>query len=342
MKKIICALSFVFLLAFIAGCENSDKKTSDEKTTTKIITTNSNTTRLTTTNATTTKDNREYHKVTYSNISTNSTMKVYYLDDEFNEYPITSGNEYPADFDGVSCTVKNTDTTKSILFAIFTGSLLDDVYEVKPGETKNIYHRQLNDDMNLLVEEFKSYSINYTQITDTTVKVYDYSDTFNPKEIPSGTKVLKYSNIYPVVENNKDERISINVKTQYNTFIKALDTDNEYSFDAIRVLDDIEIEAVALTGNNLTINIDSKYGDSIYFSSYCIDSYDDFLLVEDGEIFPSGCKASFTVYNDTDSSVTVDVTFNGNKKSYSVPVNDYGFVIDDSIYPTTDILVEIK
>lgn len=330
MKKIIGVLFFLFTIVFLCGCEITTKdKTTEDKTTDTITTIN---------------PDEVYHKVIYSNSVTYAEMKVYYLDSDFNEHPITSGNDYPESFDGVSCTVKNTDSTKSILFAIFTGELLDDVYEIKPGEVKNVYHRQLTDDMELKVEEFQSYSISYSAIANTSIKIYDYSDFDNPKELESGTKVLKYTSIYPVVVNNTIDRVLLNVKYNDKTLIKTLDPEYEFESEPLRMLNDTVIETTILTGNSLSISVDPKYdADSLFISSYYIDTlFDENQDVEDGGIIPYGCKVEFTIYNDLGSSITLNITFNGKTLSYTVPVNDSGYQIEDEIIPTTDIVVEVN
>ena len=199
--------------------------------------------------------------------------------------------------------------------------------------------------MELKVEEYQSYTISFTSIANTSIKIFDYSDFDNPKELVSGTKVLKYSSIYPVIVNNTTNRVLLNVKYDDKTLIKTLDTGGEeYQLDAFIMLSDTVIETKELTGNSLSINIDPKYdAEYIYISSYYIDTLnDENQNVEDGGIIPNGCKVGFTIYNDLGVTITLNITCNGNTLSYTVPVNEEGYHINDDIIPTTDVVVEVK
>lgn len=352
MKKAVrLVFSFVFIALtslVLVACDSNKNNNTKEK-----ITTNTNTTKSSSSDL----DPSNSYTVTYLSEVENINMNVFwneFKDDELlpTEHPLTSGDRVLKDEPICAEITNNSD--KDALAIIFIDGVVSDFKKVEKGKTQstNFYNRKLDGDMIIKVEEYKEHNISYTTLTNTTVKVYNYEDTSDIKEISNGGKITKYSRYRVEITNNKDKRILAKITLGNNEYLKTVNAGDSYETDVMYIENDLNVETLEITGYTVTTNIDSSISvddgeDGFIVYSIYYDEFDEnsVIMDEDNTIIPAGMAIHMSVFNLYQTPLTITVTYGDVTKTFSVPYNEGGKLVPEDqseiIIPTGNVTINI-
>ena len=346
MKKLYKLIESIIITIFFAlglvAC-SFDTTTTKESTTTKENTTTKSLT----------PDNS--YTVSYSSDVNNVIMDVFwneFSEDSFLpiEHELESGVRVLKD-EFICADVTNNSNIAVVAIIYINDEVID--YRKVDANTKmnpGFYNRQLTGNMVIKVEEYKNYSITYTALSNTTINVYDYSNTDDVKEVASGSKLDRFNPYRIKVTNNKDKYILVLISYSNKTFRKTVDGNSEYETDTLYVENNVEIETLEVTGYNLTVNVDPTIStdtddnEFIWFTIFYVE-YDDEVVPIDldssEKIIPTGMNIKITMFNSYTTPITITITYGSTTKTFSIEPNDSGLETD-LVLPTDDVTVTIS
>lgn len=283
------------------------------------------------------------YKVYYSSDVENVVIKAFWNDFDAGilpeEVPFDSGAELVEDT--LICIEVTNNNTVPVMLVLYINDQVEDYTKIEANSEGHFYNRQLDGKMDLKVEQYENYTINYNALTNTTIKVYNSENTFDLKEIENGSSSIKHTSLYIEVENNSSSKVMLTITYNDNSLVKIIDKDEEYQASNLYLEGNMIIETKTITGYSFVINIDSSVDTELVMVNAFYDDVDGAVYLEEGDIIPTGAKVHLVVFNATESNVEVKLMFGSTTETITVGYSDSGYETNSYII-TDNLTITVK
>lgn len=283
------------------------------------------------------------YKVYYSSDVENVVIKAFWNDFDAGilpeEVPFDSGAELVEDTP--ICIEVTNNNTVPVMLVLYINDQVEDYKKIEANSEGQFYNRQLDGKMDLKVEQYENYTINYTALTNTTIKVYNSENTFDLKEIENGSSSIKHTSLYIEVKNNSSSKVMLTITYNDNSLVKIIDKDEEYQASNLYLEGNMVIETKTITGYSFVINIDSSVDTELVMANAFYDDVDGAVYLEEGDIIPTGAKVHLVVFNATESNVEVKLMFGSTTETITVGYSDSGYETDSYLI-TDNLTITVK
>jgi len=283
------------------------------------------------------------YKVYYSSDVENVVIKAFWNDFDAGflpeEVPFDSGAELVEDTP--ICIEVTNNNTVPVMLVLYINDQVEDYTKIEANSEGHFYNRQLDGKMDLKVEQYENYTINYTALTNTEIKVYNSENTFDLKEIENGSSSIKHTSLYIEVKNNGSSKVMLTITYNDKSLVKIIDTDEEYQASNLKLEGNMVIETKTITGYNFTLNIDSSVDTELVMVNAFYDDVDGAVYLDEGDIIPTGAKVHLVVFNATESNVEVKLTFGSTTETITVGYSDSGYETDSYLI-TDNLTINVK
>ncbi len=278
------------------------------------------------------------YKVYYSSDVENVVIKAFWNDFDAGilpeEVPFDSGAELVEDT--LICIEVTNNNTVPVMLVLYINDQVEDYTKIEANSEGHFYNRQLDGKMDLKVEQYENYTINYNALTNTTIKVYNSENTFDLKEIENGSSSIKHTSLYIEIKNNSSSKVMLTITYNDNSLVKIIDKDEEYQASNLYLEGNMTIETKTITGYSFVLNIDSSVDTELVMVNAFYDDVDGAVYLEEGDIIPTGAKVHLVVFNATESNVEVKLMFGSTTETITVGYSDSGY--ETNSYLITDNL----
>ena len=283
------------------------------------------------------------YKVYYSSDVENVVIKAFWNDFDAGilpeEVPFDSGAELVEDTP--ICIEVTNNNTVPVMLVLYINDQVEDYKKIEANSEGQFYNRQLDGKMDLKVEQYENYTINYTALTNTTIKVYNSENTFDLKEIENGSSSIKHTSLYIEVKNNSSSKVMLTITYNDNSLVKIIDKDEEYQASNLYLEGNMVIETKTITGYSFVLNIDSSVDTELVMANAFYDDVDGAVYLEEGDIIPTGAKVHLVVFNATESNVEVKLMFGSTTETITVGYSDSGYETDSYLI-TDNLTITVK
>ena len=287
-----------------------------------------------------------YYKVNYSSDVENVVIKAFWSDFDAGfipeEVPFNSGDELVEETP-ICIEVTNNNTTP-VMLVLYINDKVDDYKKIDANSEGHFYNRKLDGKMDLKVEEYANYTINYTALANTTITVYNSENTFDPKVIENGSSNIKYTSLRIDVKNNSSAKVMLTITYNDKSLVKIIgisEEDNEYQANNLMLEGNMTIETKEITGYTYTINYDSSIDTDVVMVNACYDDIDGAVPLENGDTIPTGAEVYLAVFNGTNNNIEVKLIFGSTTETLTFGHIEQGQLTDKYLI-TGNLTVTVK